>query len=74
MSKKIRFEYTWCDYLTKCKYMKDIEVGSYECSKCPHHKSFELDEKSNVDFTIPESNRYNKYFTVSTGTVLCDFS
>lgn len=40
----IKYERTWCDYLTPCPYIKDNEVGSYECSICPHFRDYNLGE------------------------------
>ena len=42
----VEFKYTWCDYLTKCKHFKNIEVGSYECSCCQYCWQMKLQEKS----------------------------
>ena len=35
---KIRYQMTWCEYLTPCKYRKDIKVGEYDCYQCPFFK------------------------------------
>ena len=40
----INFKYNWCDYLTPCPYIKDKEVGSYECSTCEYCKGLNYDE------------------------------
>lgn len=40
----IKYERTWCDYLTPCPYIKGNEVGSYECSICPYLRDFNFGE------------------------------
>ena len=34
----IRYERTWCDYLTPCPYLRGIMVGDWECDKCHYNK------------------------------------
>lgn len=34
--KIIKYEFTWCDYLTPCPHNNDIMIGSYECESCKH--------------------------------------
>lgn len=33
---KIKYEQTWCEYLTPCPFKKDIFVGEWECNQCPN--------------------------------------
>lgn len=35
---KIKYQMTWCDYLTPCKYRKNIKVGEYDCYQCTFFK------------------------------------
>lgn len=35
---KIKYQVTWCEYLTPCKYRKNIMVGEYDCYQCPFFK------------------------------------
>lgn len=59
---KVKFERTWCDYLTPCSKFPEIEVGSYECFSCKHFVKFYSDEQ-----VIPPG----KYFMVVSGHVEC---
>ena len=34
---KLKYERTWCDYLTKCPFRSGFEVGSYECQELCEH-------------------------------------
>lgn len=64
MKKPVKYEFTWCDYLTQCKYYPDIMIGSYECSQCEHHNSFE--QKPLV------KDGYSRYFEIGVGFVDCN--
>ena len=43
MIKEIKYEYNWCDYLTKCPHYKTIDVGSFQCHSCKFNEGFELE-------------------------------
>ena len=43
MIKEIKYEYNWCDYLTKCPHYKKIDVGSFECHCCKFNEGLELE-------------------------------
>lgn len=60
----VKYKYTWCDYLTKCKHFPNIEVGSYECACCPCSGGFTLDPNFET----------GKYFTEYEGTVECNYN
>ena len=59
----VKYQYTWCDYLTKCKHFPNIEVGSYECVCCPHSGKMTLDS----------SFETGQYFKEYEGTVECKY-
>lgn len=59
----VKYKYTWCDYLTNCKHFPNIEVGSYECSCCPHSGRMTLDS----------SFKTGQYFKEYEGTVECKY-
>lgn len=65
MCKKVKYERTWCDYLTPCKYFNDIEVGSYDCSTCKFHVI--TTEK------LPFNANPNPYTTIIKGVVKCNY-
>jgi C4-type Zn-finger protein len=61
MSKNMIFERTWCDYLTPCPYINNIEIGSYECSTCGY-----------FDGVVgQESMKPGDYFSVVKGCIRC---
>lgn len=59
----VKYQYTWCDYLTKCKHFPNIEVGSYECVCCPYSGKMTLDS----------SFETGQYFKEYEGTVECKY-
>lgn len=63
---KVKFKYTWCDYLTPCPYRNNVEVGSYECSQCSYFERM-------IDSNKPDSaiSDYSKYFVIKIGHVEC---
>lgn len=65
----IRFEYTWCDYLTKCPYNQGCMVGDYDCSQCQYHVSIEEEGKQ---YTTPTTD-YKKYAIAHSGIVGCRY-
>ena len=65
MSKKVKYERTWCDYLTPCKHFENIEVGSYDCSRCKFHVTA-------IEKPIEERNP-NPYFSIIKGIVKCNY-
>ena len=70
----INFKYNWCDYLTPCPYIKDKEVGSYECSTCEYCKRLNYDEALRTDDTpIDNKNYYKRYFVINVGVCKCSF-
>lgn len=63
---KIEFMRSWCEYLTKCPWDQDIQVGSYECCHCEHcvnHREDEAPKKEATDMS--------KYFDRWFGEVKC---
>lgn len=34
----IKYERTWCDYLTPCPYLRGIMVGDWECHNCLYNR------------------------------------
>lgn len=65
---KIKYERTWCDYLTNCKHFPEIEVGSYECDQCKFCKSMKENKSK-----ITEACDYRRYFEIIEGEVECSF-
>ena len=65
MSKKVKYERTWCEYLTPCEIFKGKNVGSIDCLKCKFHRS--INEKP-----INETNP-NPYTTIIKGIVKCSY-
>ena len=63
----VDFKYNWCDYLTKCKYYPNINVGSYECECCPYCEQIKLN--SRTKYKIGDMKQY---FDVYTGIVECN--
>ena len=63
----VEFKYTWCDYLTKCKYFQNIEVGSYECTCCPYCGQMKLQNKPK--YKIGDMKQYLDTYT---GIVECN--
>lgn len=70
----INFKYNWCDYLTPCPYIKDKEVGSYECSICEYCKGLNYDEALRTDDTpVSDKNYCKRYFIINIGVCKCSF-
>lgn len=65
--KKIKYKYNWCEYFDKCDHFPDIEIGSYECSKCQYHIMNKLGEKSKC-----KPCDYKRYFEVYEGHIICN--
>lgn len=64
----VKYERTWCDYLTPCPYNKEVMVGSYECA--------EECEFCGAVTEAPFKPRktkcdYGRYFEKTTGVVEC---
>ena len=57
---KIKYKMTWCEYLTPCKYRKDIMVGEYDCYQCPF---FKKDVNHEVQCSCKEDTRI-KHVTI----------
>lgn len=73
--KEIYFEYTWCDYLTKCPYKSNIEVGSFDCHCCKYNEGLILDKKEDEVNLMKISDKlyYKKrYGSVYTGICKCN--
>lgn len=66
----IKFENTWCDYLTPCPYKPDIMVGDWECSECSHHVSMKITKDPISPSPILDMS---KYFKVAEGEVECNY-
>lgn len=64
----IRYERTWCDYLTNCKHRPDIEVGSYECSQCKFHAGFH--ENAAPERGVTDMRKYSD---IIEGVVNCNY-
>lgn len=63
-----RYRFTWCDFLTPCKYKNhDVRVGDYDCQQCPHFVD------SYIETPIKGSgvSSYAPYFAVGIGVVKC---
>lgn len=61
MTKIVKYKRTWCEFLTPCEHKTDVEIGSYDCSKCEHFVKFIEEEK-----LLP-----GEYFKNITGTIEC---
>lgn len=64
-----RYRFTWCDFLTPCKYKNhDVRVGDYDCQQCPHFVD------SYIETPIKGSGvlSYAPYFEVGIGVVKCN--
>ena len=64
-----RYRFTWCDFLTPCKYKNhDVRVGDYDCQQCPHFVD------SYIETPIQGSGvlSYAPYFAVGIGVVKCN--
>lgn len=59
----VKYQYTWCDYLTNCKHFPNIEVGSYECASCPYC----------CRITLDSSFETGQYFKEYEGIVECKY-
>jgi hypothetical protein len=71
---EINFEYNWCDYLTPCPYIKNKEVGSYECSTCEYCNELNYDESLKTDDTpVDDKNYCKRYFIINVGVCKCSF-
>lgn len=51
---KIQYKMTWCEYLTPCKYRKNIMVGEYDCYQCPF---FQKDVNHEVQCSCKQDTR-----------------
>lgn len=71
MGKKIKFEYTWCDYLTPCPHGRDCFVGDYDCSICPFCEKYIVNKTPNASTKIDD---YGKYCKVYSGEITCKFT
>ena len=71
----IEFVYNWCEYLTPCPYCENIEVGSYECSRCEHFVDSKYDiehtEKLINELPVGDPRRYMGQYK---GIVKCNYS
>lgn len=63
--KNIEYKRTWCDYLTPCPHQQNVEVGSFECSKCTCHISLHENTKKF------DPCDYARYSYITTGYVTC---
>lgn len=67
MANKIKFEYTWCDYLTPCPHGRDCFVGDFDCSICSHFAEI-------VPLLPMEKEKigdYKKYSKIFKGEIIC---
>lgn len=69
----IQYKRTWCDYLTPCPRDTTIDVGSYECSICPHCQGMGKEIIPDVCDDPSSQKYYERYFSQITGTVDCAY-
>lgn len=65
---KIKFEYTWCEYLTPCPHGRDCFVGDYDCSVCTHFGEIVPILPTDDD---SEMGDYKKYAKTFVGEIIC---
>lgn len=71
----IIFEYTWCDYLTRCPHYKRIDVGSFDCRCCDHYCGSRFDiENKEIEIKKLSHSHYKRYATRFKGIVYCKYS
>lgn len=63
---KIQYKMTWCEYITPCKYRKNIMVGEYDCYQCPF---FKKDVNHEVQCSCKEDTRI-KHVTIKSALVV----
>lgn len=55
----LKFERTWCDYITPCPFRENIYIGEYECVvECPF--CLKSEEKGNKGIIICNCNYEKK--------------
>lgn len=66
--REVRFEFTWCDFLTRCTYKDyDVRVGDYDCHQCPYF----VDSCIEKPITGTGVTSYAPYFKIGIGIVKC---
>lgn len=63
----IKYKETWCDYLTPCPYIENIDCGDYDCYNCKYNKGM------THNFDNSKIEGYGKYMVSSDETVKCTY-
>ena len=76
MKNDIKFEYNWCEYLTRCPHYKSIDVGSFECHCCKFNEGIELippteQEQQILNLRSCDKDYCKRYFLKQYGKCKC---